>query len=81
MNEINETSIVLFNVSPAVYSYSDKKHILRRVEISKCEYLSIFKLHHTFFMRSYLLCPWSIQYSSRNLFVSDLTLFEDEWRE
>jgi hypothetical protein len=43
MNEINETSVVLFNVSPAIYSYSDKKHILRRVEISKCKYF-MFKI-------------------------------------
>ena len=43
MNEINETSVVLFNVSPAIYSYSDKKHILRRVEISKCKYF-LFKI-------------------------------------
>ena len=38
MNEINETSVVLFNVSPAIYSYSDKKYVLRRVEMSKCEF-------------------------------------------
>jgi hypothetical protein len=38
MNEINESSVVLLNITPAIYSYSDKKHILRRVEISKCKY-------------------------------------------